>query len=323
MDLFDTFHGLARATSEADFSAVGLSMSRSDFLSKTLDGAPVFLLHDAGTVEFTPGMSLKNISVQYQVTCRVQTDTGPFEGQFALLMCDAESPELYELFVRCVGAAIEQLPVNAGTMDIETCVRDLMSLFRAMSAPGGREVAGLWAELFVISKSQNIECALQAWHADTFERFDFSWPEAVMEVKATQGATRVHEFGLDQLDVPTGGTGHVASFLLQPLTNGVGVMDLATQIDANLLGAPALRERLWSNITTALGRDFGDKLDRRFDSAFAERNLVLLDMADIPAPARPADPRVSSIRFRADLTTVPPASSTPGIRALKDLFSSY
>lgn len=72
MDLYDTFTGLARATSEADFSAVGLSMYRSDFLSKTLDGAPVFLLHDAGTVEFTPGMSLKNISVQYHVTqCRL------------------------------------------------------------------------------------------------------------------------------------------------------------------------------------------------------------------------------------------------------------
>jgi Putative PD-(D/E)XK family member, (DUF4420) len=322
MGLYEDFQSLAPAASDAELSAAPLAGRRSDFLGKNTEGAPVFLLHDASAAKYTPGVTLRHLSVQFHATCRVRAPSGPFDGQFAVLACDAAVPELYELFVRCVSVAVEGLPDGAETKDIETCVRSLLNLFRAMSAPGGREIAGLWAELFVITQAADVAAAVRAWHVDTFERFDFSWPDGVLEVKATQGATRVHEFSLEQLDSPHKGLGLVASLLLQPLTNGVGVMDLATRIDAVLHSHNDLRQRLWSNIAAALGSEFSEKLDRRFDLSFAERQVAIFNMTDIPSPDRPSDSRVTGVRFRSDLTTVTSSVDEPALKALRAALSS-
>ncbi|MGJ7546312.1 PD-(D/E)XK motif protein [Variovorax sp. LT1R16] len=320
MDLLAEFQQLHCATSDIDFSATPISTRRKDFLAKGVDGAPVFLLQDASPAQYTPGVALRHLSVQFHASCRVITGHTTVEDQFAVLACDASVPELHELFIRSVGAVIDQLPVTAETRDLESCVRGLLNLFRSLSAPGSREIAGLWAELFVIARSGDVAAAVRAWHADVFERFDFSWSDAVLEVKATHGPSRVHEFALEQLDAPTKESGNVASLMLQPMTNGVGILDLANEIDTALTDAAPLRERLWANIASALGSDFGSKLDRRFDTAFAERNLIIYSMSDIPCPSRPSDARISAIRFRVDLSTANSSSPTPKFRGLQDLF---
>lgn len=303
MDAFVEFQKLPVPASGGELSAHRLSAARSDYLAKSSDGAPHFLLHDAGPAAYTPGIQLRNVSVQFHTTCRVQTTSGSIEGTFVVVACDATTPELHELFVRCVAPAVEQLPAGASTAEISHRIQSLLELFRAMSRPQGREVAGLWAELFCIARSTDIAASTEAWHANHFERFDFSTPTLVLEVKATQGELRVHDFALEQLAAPTG-QGLVASLLLQPLTGGMGIMDLAAQIDSALSGHANLRSRLWANIAEALGADFGEKLDRRFDASYAERALVVFSMADIPAPPRPSDARISNLRFRVDLTTV-------------------
>lgn len=321
MALFDDFQALTPAASDTELPATPLPERRGDFLAKSTGGAPVFLLHDASAAAYTPGVTLRHLSAQFHATCRVLSSNGPSEGQFAVVACDAAVPELFELFVRCVSVAVAALPLDAKTADIEACVRSLISLFRAMASPSGREIAGLWAELFVITRANDTATAVKAWHADTFERFDFSVPGGVLEVKATQGGVRVHDFSLEQLAAPSGGFGLVASLLLQPLTNGLGVMDLASTIDAALGGRNDLRQRLWSNVAAALGSDFGEKLDRRFDESYAERRLMLYRMVDIPAPKQPRDSRVSEIRFRTDLTTVTSSVGQSAAKTLRDALS--
>ena len=170
------FNDLHLAGSAIEFTAVAPSAHRHDFLAKASDGSPVFLLHDASAATYSPAISLKNVSVQFHSTCRVTTATGTVEDQFAVVTCDACVPDLYELFIRCFAAAVERLPVSAGTDNLDECVHGLLDLFRALNRPNSKEVTGLWAELFVITTSRNVSRALEAWHADQFERFDFSWP---------------------------------------------------------------------------------------------------------------------------------------------------
>lgn len=232
------------------------------------------------------------------------------EDQFAVVSCQAAEPELHQIFIRCLAAAAEQLPTQADTADLQRCVQSLLDLFRALGRPSGGEVAGLWAELFVMSRSRDVVNALRAWHADQFERFDFSWPTGCIEVKATVQEERQHEFALEQLRSPVGGNGYVVSVLLQPLNGGVGVIDLAQAIERAVAVEPVLRLKLWENIAAALGSDFSERLDRRFDSSYAARNLAVYAMADVPAPEQPIDPRITAVRFRADLSGL--ASSLTG-----------
>ena len=163
---------------------------------------------------------------------------------------------------------------------------------------------GLWAELYVILRCGRCVDALRAWHSDQFDRFDFSNSALCLEVKATIRTTRVHEFAMEQLEPPAGGLGLVASLLLQPLTGGLGVLDLARRIEETAIGDSKLRLKLWQNVAAALGADFSASLDRQFDMSFAERNVVVYAMADIPRPEKPIDSRVTGLRFTVELTTV-------------------
>jgi hypothetical protein len=145
---------------------------------------------------------------------------------------------------------------------------------------------------------------LRAWHADQFERFDFSWSSGCLEVKAAVGELRRHQFAQEQLQTPLGGMGYVASLLLQAQNGGVGIIDLGNEIENRLEAEPDLRQKLWGNIASALGSDFSEHLDRTFDASYAARNLAIYEMKDIPALQQPNDPRITAVRFQSDLSTV-------------------
>ncbi len=270
MDLFHQFSELPCATAEANFTAIPLSAQRKDFLAKASDGAPIFLLHDGSQAQYSPGVQFRHLTAQFHATCRVHTDDVDLQEQFALVACDGAAPDLHELFVRCFGAAIEELPANSGTRELSACVQKLLDLFRALSQPSGKEVSGLWGELYVIANSGDVTGALAAWHEDPFDRFDFSWEHGCLEVKASTQTARLHHFALEQLMKPTNGSGYVASLLLQPLSGGLGLLDLANSIETEVCNFPALKQKLWTNLAKALGDDFSDKLDKRFDATYVD-----------------------------------------------------
>jgi hypothetical protein len=128
-------------------------------------------------------------------------------------------------------------------------------------------------------------------------------------VKATTKSIRAHEFALEQLKKPDGGGSFVASLLLQTLSGGLGIMDLAAAIEAEITGQHELRQKLWANIASDLGNDFTESLDRQFDTSYAGRNAVLYRVEDIPAPVFPEDSRITSVRFVADLSSVLPTAT--------------
>jgi hypothetical protein len=147
------------------------------------------------------------------------------------------------------------------------------------------------------------------WHEDKFERFDFSSMSTRLEVKSTISRVRAHEFGLEQLEPPKDGAGYVVSLLLQPITGGVGVLDLAKNIEVAINKSPQLKVKLWANIAQALGSDFSKKIDKCFDLTYATKNLAIYTIVDIPKPEHPLDIRVTSLRFVSDLSSVPSHSS--------------
>lgn len=321
MDYYRAFVDLPSAGAAGEFEAIALSEHRKDFLGKSVDGNPVFLIHDSSAASYSPSIALKTVSVQFHSTCLVHTAVGAVEDQFAVISCEASSPELFELFIRCFAASLQDLPAAAVTRDIEGRVQELLRLFRALSLPNNKEISGLWGELFVIASSPDIPKAVRAWHSDQFERFDFSWACGCLEVKAATREERVHDFALEQLQAPIGGQGFVASLLLQALNGGSGVMDLAKEIEATLTKEPTLRLKLWEVVTASLGCEYCERLERRFDRTYAKRHMAIFDMRDIPTLTSPEDPRITGIRFRSNLSST--TSSLPGSfdEVIANLFS--
>jgi hypothetical protein len=191
-----------------------------------------------------------------------------------------------------------------------------------MAEPSPQEVSGLWAELWVIARSGFVARALEVWREDSFERFDFSWEFSCAEVKSTVFSQRVHEFSLEQLRIPVDGRGFIVSLLLQPIAGGVSVLELVDEIEGALKNMPELRKKLWRNVTKSLGKEFSDKLDKRFDPSFAERNLTIFDMSDVPKIEPPYDPRISSVRFSVDLSAVESSMKGSSLSRLEFIFGA-
>lgn len=316
------FVNLADAKALNEFNAIPLSTARKDFLAKNSNGAPVFMLHDSSSVKFKPSINLRHISVQYHVTCNVNTSNFNLENQFCLIECDANSPDLYEIFIRSVGVVIEDLKENCTTEDIELLVFKLKVLFRAFAHPTSREVSGLWGELFTIFNSDNPCKALSLWREDKYDRFDFSSSDLRVEIKSTCREYRIHEFSLEQLTPPSEGNGYVVSLLLQPLTGGVSVIELAERIERLVAKSPQLKQKLWENIAKSLGSDFSNKLDKCFDLSYTEKNFRVYLMDDIPKPELIPDSRISKIRFDSDLSSVVSSLSQSSLLNLSRIFSS-
>jgi len=252
--------------------------------------------------------------------CRLNVDGAEVVGKFALIRFEGNAPDLHELFIRCVRAAIADLPASARTPDIETRVNRLLGLFRALVRPAGREISGLWAELFCIVASGDAPVAVDRWHADNAEAFDFSWGQGRLEVKSTVGTFRIHDFSLDQLQPPSGGSGYVASLVLKAASGGEGVLDLAKQVEEQLDGDVALQAKLWALVVQSLGSDFSEALDRRFDVDLASKQLMLFRMEDIPSLPPISDSRISSVRFKSDLSSFQTSLGSNGMAALRALF---
>jgi hypothetical protein len=320
VDLLGEFSDLAPSASADTFNAVPLETVRQDFLGKDQQGAPVFLIADEGAPAYRPVVQHRHLSAAFGMLCRLNVDGAEVVGRFALVRFEGNAAELHELFIRCVQAAIEDLPEAADTSDIETRVTRLLALFRSLARPAGREISGLWAELYCIANSGNVAVAVERWHNDNNEVFDFSWGQGRLEVKSTVGTFRIHDFALDQLRPPSGGAGYVASLVLKPSGAGVGVLDLARQVEAALPGQHQLQAKLWAVLVQSLGADFSDALDRRFDADLARSQLMVFRMEDIPSVPPVADARISSVRFKADLSTVQSSLDSAGAVALRAIF---
>ena len=107
--------------------------------------------------------------------------------------------------------------------------------------------------------------------------------------------------------------------LLQSISGGTSVLALISTIETSIAAEPKMREKLWANVINDLGSDFSASLDRRFDTSYADRNLNIFLMEDIPKPSTSSDPPITAIRFLADCTGVKSSIadfSKDGLRAI-------
>ncbi|EFW82266.1 MULTISPECIES: PD-(D/E)XK motif protein [Pseudomonas syringae group genomosp. 2] len=302
--LTSLFSELSAATESGEFFASAISTERKDFLAKGAHGEPVFLIHDASPAIYAPGVQYRYVDVRFHNLCRVSVRGVSVQDKFAIITCASDVPELYDIFIKCFGAVIETLPATAETKHINSVIQDVLDLFRELIKPSAIEITGFWAELFIIKISSRKFDLLRQWHNDPYERFDFSLENGFLEVKATTKTIRVHEFSLNQLRIPEDTHGLVASLLMLPSDGGIGVMDLARDIDQSISAYPDLRKKLWSNVAKALGADFSQNLDRRFDWNFSKDSFRLYSFLDIPTFSEVLDSRISNVRYAANLEGV-------------------
>ena len=299
--LFDAFCEASATAVSVD----GLSPARSvvgrvaDYISVGPHGEPLLLIScHGGSLQNRPPLGLQHLRVEYGVRYRVRASAEVIEDIFTVVSLRSEDRNLFESFCLAGEVLLGLLPNKPLVADVDQVVNQLVEMLAALVLPSQRTVAGLWAELWLISNAVEREITLAAWHFDPTDRFDFAFAGQFFEVKATESVERIHEFAYDQLrntDRPI----CIASLKLRRAQNGVSISDLVEVIQSGL--TPQLRERLVRNVFGAVGDAVSEADEIRFDADFAESNLRFVWAEHVPVVVIPDGSPISSVRFRVNL----------------------
>jgi Putative PD-(D/E)XK family member, (DUF4420) len=299
--LFDAYREAASAASMGDGTrpAAAAPGRTRDYISLGAQQQPVLLLSCATLVGLKrPPISLQHLTIEFGVRYRVRTLSGVVEDDFIVVSLRGDDLEFAEAFCLAGDALVAALPDAPSASDVEKVVRNFVEVLSALSLPSTRTVAGVWAELWLISMAADRQAAVAAWHLDTTDRFDFSFPSHFVEVKATEREERLHEFSYEQLrrsDLPI----RVVSLRLRRAQGGTSVTDLVASLNASL--SAHLRAKLVRNVFSAVGSAVSEASDIRFDETFAEANLRAIAAERVPVVVIPAASPITAVRFRVNI----------------------
>lgn len=285
-DLQDLFHTLAQPVAGAAstrFAVTPITDDLRHLIGKDQGGFPAILIdaaHDGGATLLR--VELENLSVQPDLRCEVVFPDGQHRiGSYTLIRCSGDE-ELQGVFLRLVGAFLQQLSPTSERAELARVVLKLVDLFRALAAPPRKSLQGLWAELYVIARARNPIALLEAWHADPNELYDFRQDRQCIDVKSSSQRTRMHAARLDQLYPPAGTVGVIISLVAERAGGGVTIEDLVDQITDNVATRPDLQLKLRTTVVETLGADWRLAARTRFDWNEALNTCAIYRVEDVP-----------------------------------------
>lgn len=246
---------------------------------------------------------LEHITANPRVAFDVDRESDIEVEEVSIVMTKSHDSWLIETFLGLIGILLDAA-VSEGRLDgAHSFVQDLVALFRSMTEPGRKEAQGLWAELFLIDRSANVDIALGAWHSTPNDRFDFALGAERVEVKSTTGP-RIHKFSHAQLTVNNAVSVTVASFVLDHDAEGACCADLVESI-AERCSDDSLKKRLLHQVVGTLGDGWRSQSSVSFDVDSADQNLKFFAVDDIPRITSPLPPNVLDVSYRSDLQVAP------------------
>ena len=299
--LYDAYREAASAALVGDgtLPASAVLGRAHDYVCLGPQQQPVLLLSCAASVALRrPPIGLQHLTVEFGVRFRVRTPTRIVEDDFVVVSLRGDDLGLAEAFCLAADALVAALPEVPSASDIEKAVREFVEVLSALSLPSPRAVAGLWAELWLMSVASDPQAAVMAWHRNPTDRFDFSFAAHFVEVKATEREERNHDFSYEQLrrtEAPV----NVVSLRLRRAQGGKSVADLVAKLQAGL--SAELRAKLVKNVFGAIGSAVSEASEIRFDDGFAEANLRVISADRVPVVEIPTASPISAVRFRVNL----------------------
>ena len=275
-------------------------------VARSRDGGANLLLSVAGSAWPAP-VVLENLSVRYNLRCQILGSAGVSEVErFTVVACVPGDPLLTEYFLRIAALVVDALGDDPTVGELQSVIDRLVELLRALTLPPTRTIFGLWAELYLISRSRDAIRMASAWHQTPGDLYDFALGDQRLEVKASGAHSRRHHFTLEQLMPPDGVQLVVASVMVERSSGGSTVMDLVDSIRTRLIPVPKVALEVENIAAATLGSDWRLGHLDQFDVHAAETSLRFLNADAIPRVSPDVPPEVTEVRFVVDLAGVLP-----------------
>ena len=252
------------------FMAIPIASSRKYRLGKDCTGSPAFLIQlpPDQTTNASP-IRLRHLYVAHDVDCVIHRDNGTESGKFSVVSCVEADRATENYFLRVIEALLPSLGECPNACSINQAVDSLVELFRALSNPPTKTVRGLWAELFLLTESEDPQKLIDAWHTVPGDLYDFNEGSHRIEVKSTTGPIRRHHFSLAQLLPPEGTSLAIVSVIVDRAGGGTAINDLIKELHSLFSGSPPRLLRLYKLITLTLGDRWREAELETFDRPYS------------------------------------------------------
>jgi len=308
MKLIELFNTIQQPNENDNFqfSAVPIPKYSNHRIAKDKDDNPTLLLSisNEGTRTLTANLKLQNVSVLFDIKCKVQLNGNLLERTFTAVCFIGKDISLKKYFLKLCSTLVEDLGNTPTHEEVKKEITRFIELFRLATEPQTKTIQGLWAELLLIAESKEPAILVRCWHNIPEEKFDFNNGEERIEVKSSSNALRIHNFSLDQLHSPTDTRSIIASVFVRQASTGKSIATLSNEISSRLTDIKLI-EKLQLQIALTLGKSINDAMKLRFDFEFAKDSLCFYRAEDIPKIAIENIPTfVSDVRFKSDLTDI-------------------
>jgi hypothetical protein len=158
-------------------------------------------------------------------------------------------------------------------------------------------ITGLLGEIMIIFASANSSLALQHWHSNLDDKFDFSGANFRLEVKSTTANLRNHNFSSAQIPGNVPDKTYIASVQIVRVENGYTLLDVISDVQKTLSSDEAFRLQDVAQRTVGVPTQL--LTDYQIDLKASVASIKILRGVDVPAPL--AEEGVLSMNWLANL----------------------
>ena len=208
----------------ADKDSVGIGVDGSGEGVLVLPGLETQTAFEASALRFDPWCS----------TTRIETSTKLPMAAVLRFRFDASDENLLRLVA---GIVVGLVDLHFRFGDAGRAIWALKSLFGdGFTAPTSQTntIRGLIGELVILRAAHDTKTAVEMWHVNSDNRYDFSRGNERLEVKTTSSTIRQHKFNSRQLPPLKGIVVWIASVQVAEVSVGMSIANLVTLISEGL-----------------------------------------------------------------------------------------
>jgi len=263
-------------------------------------GAPVVLI-EAETEGAALNLELGQVHFRSFVTARQVDGSSVNDRRGALLVCQTADEDSLWFFWRVCGLIVGSLPPRYSSADIRSVVWGLVDLLQSVGKPRNTSHVGLFGELIFILGCSNVIQAVEAWHPNDDDIWDFEFPTVRLDVKTTMSKSRLHSVSYEQANaLPTVAVRSVfCSLRLRRVAGGVRLGDLVDLVIAGVSENDELVTKVLLNTNVVRTQQ-----DVAVDLQESLASACLVDVLEVPGIRGDVPVGVDLLRFRSDFELV-------------------
>lgn len=301
--LYDRYSRLCRNIPQDDVELFGLPLRQGSPIWMSIDfNAYPALLLPAQLGDRHPDIILRSIDVLFSRTCEIKTARDQHHSEcYSIIRLKENDPDIVRLFTKIVEERFCRGEAPKNNAEIAENVQEVAALFSSVSDTP-RDLIGLWGELYLITRADDLMSAIRSWSARKTAKYDFVTERFVLDVKTTLSSSPKHRFSLEQLRPHGTYDAYILSLCVVEVQAGQTVGALMDGISAQI-GDAELRNAFLRQCLVKGGKDIyrSDLTLQAYPDGDA---LMLYNARDIPVPNVERDDPIENVRFDVDLTAI-------------------